>query len=182
MQILRLESLKKAEIAREILKNKIFIYPTDTIYGIGCNALDEDAVQKIRDIKKTDHPFSVIAPSKDWIYKNCYAKRSYIEKLPGPFTFILKMKKRVVAKNVVLGKRSLGVRIPNHLFTKIVQKAGVPFITTSVNETGKKPLIDVKKIPKKIKKKIDYVIDEGVIDNKPSTIIDLTKKVAKIIR
>lgn len=182
MQILRLESLNKAKIVKEIRENKIFIYPTDTIYGIGCNALDDEAVKKIRDVKKTEHPFSVIAPNTNWVYKNCHANKSYIEKLPGPFTFILKIKKRPVAKSTNMGKRSLGVRIPNHKFTKIIQKANVPFITTSVNESGKEALKDVKNIPRKFQKIVDYVVDAGTLDNKPSTIIDLTRKVAKIIR
>jgi len=182
MQILQLKSLKPLKIKKEILDNKIFIYPTDTIYGIGCNALNKEAVECIRKLKKSNNPFSVIVPSKQWIYRYCYAKKNYVEKLPGPFTFIFKMRKSVFPKSVTMGKKTIGVRIPDHIFTKLVQKAGVPFITTSVNESGKDPIKEIKNIPRSIKKKVDFIIDAGVLDNKPSTVIDLTKKIAKIRR
>ena len=96
-------NLHKSTILRE-LKNSVFVYPTDTIYGIGCNATDESLVRKIRFIKKTDKPFSVIVPNKEWIYNNCIiteGAEEWIRKLPGPYTLILRLKnKGAVAKNV----------------------------------------------------------------------------------
>ena len=85
------------EIIEKIQNGALFIYPTDTIYGIGCNAQDEQAVAKIRELKgRFDQPFSVIVPSIDWIRENCVITKkteSWLQKLPGPFTLILKLKK-----------------------------------------------------------------------------------------
>jgi len=167
-------------IVKRIKTGDVFIYPTDTIYGLGCNAIIEESVNRIREIKKSDKPFSIIAPSKQWIYKNLEVKnKSYIKKLPGSYTFILKTKKEIIARNVNLGMKTLGVRIPNHDFTKFIK---VPFVTTSVNLTGKKPITDIKNISRKILNKVDIVIDDGILDNKPSTVIDLTEKIPKILR
>ena len=64
--------LRRGEIRERILKGDVFVHPTDTIYGLGCNALDSKAVKKLRDMKKRpDTPFSVIAPSRAWIEENC---------------------------------------------------------------------------------------------------------------
>ncbi len=167
-------------IIKRVKSGEVMVYPTDTIYGLGCNALLEESVKRIRDIKRTNKPFSIIAPSKQWIYKNLEVKnKNYIRKFPGPFTFVLKTKKRVVAKNVNQGMKTLGIRIPDHSFTKFLK---VPFVTTSVNLTGHKPIIDVKKIPRKILKRVDIVIDDGLLGNKASTVIDLTGKIPTILR
>ncbi len=167
-------------IIKRIKSGDIFIHPTDTIYGLGCNALIEESVNRIREIKKSDKPFSVIAPNKQWIYKNLEVKnKNYIKKLPGPYTFVLKTKKKIVAKNINLGMKTLGIRIPDHNFTRFIK---VPFVTTSVNLTGKKPIIDIKNISRKILDNVDIVIDDSILDNKPSTVIDLTEKIPKILR
>ena len=83
-----------------ILDGAVFIYPTDTIYGIGCNAENEEAVKKIRDAKnRSKAPFSVIAPSIDWIKENCEVTETaeeWLEKFPGPYTLIFKLKDKIV--------------------------------------------------------------------------------------
>lgn len=182
-KIIKLKNIGEKEIIEKIKQNYIFIYPTDTLYGIGCNALNSNSVKKIREIKKSKKPFSVIAPSKQWISKNFKIEKKYLKKLPGPFTLILKMKrKNLVAKEANLNLNTLGVRIPNHRFTKIIQKAKVPFITTSINISGEQFITKVKEIPKEIFKKVDIVIDDGESNKAPSIIIDLTKKIPKIIK
>lgn len=173
----------KNSFIESIKKGKLFIYPTDTIYGIGCNATNSKSVRKIRLIKKRDKkPFSVIAPNKEWITKNFYVNKKWLKKLPGRYTLILKEKRKVVCEEVNSGLSTLGVRIPKHSFSKLIEKANVPFVTTSVNFSGQPAARSVKEIPKEILKKVDYIIDEGILNNKPSTIIDLTKKRAEIIK
>ncbi|MBI2663648.1 threonylcarbamoyl-AMP synthase [Candidatus Woesearchaeota archaeon] len=182
MKIIEFNKIKEREIINHIRMGSIFIYPTDTIYGLGCNALNEDSVKKIREIKGSEKPFSIIAHDKYWIYKNFDVKKQYVQKLPGPFTFILKQKKRIVPYDVNLGLDTLGVRIPNHPFIQLIQKAGVPFISTSVNKTGKEPITKIKKVPRTIQKSVDIAIDAGELEENPSIIIDLTNKIARIIR
>jgi len=182
-EVILMDEIDKKQAVKAIKDGAVFVYPTDTVYGLGCNALNEDAVERIRSIKRNwEQPFSVIAPNTKWIQTSLYAKNNYLKKLPGPFTFIFKTRKKCVDKSVNFGKKTLGVRIPKHCFADLIKKAKVPFVTTSVNLHGKKPLRDVKNLPKSIASKVDYVIDDGYLHSYPSTVIDLTGKIAKIIR
>ena len=166
------------------LSGKIFIYPTDTIYGIGCDATNSKLVRKIRELKKRENkPFSVIAPSKKWIYDNCVLTgegRSWMKKLPGPYTFVLKMKKKCVSEEVA--KEKIGVRIPANEFTKKVRSFGKPFVTTSVNISGEPSLKNPNKLKNSISKGVDYLVDAGTIQGKPSIVVDLSSGKAIILR
>ena len=86
----------KDAIIKEIIAGKIFIYPTDTIYGIGCDASNENSVAKIRILKQREtKPFSVIVPDLAWIKDNCLINEDiekHLEKLPGAYTFFLNLK------------------------------------------------------------------------------------------
>jgi len=167
-------------------KGLVFIYPTDTIYGIGCDATNYKAVQRIRKLKKRDtKPFSVIAPSKKWIAKNFIINknaRKWLNKLPGPYTLILNLKKQCVAKNVNLGKKTLGVRIPGNWSATMAKESGKPVVTTSVNISGKPFMTSADDISEYIKKKVDIIVYEGKMKNKPSTVVDLTKEKPVILR
>lgn len=172
----------------EIIKGKIFIYPTDTIYGIGCNAQNSFAVKKIRFIKKREEkPFSIIAPDKDWVITNAVVDSNTLlslSKLPGAYTFILKLKNRLaIAKSETIGKmENIGIRIPNNWFAKIISKSQVPFVTTSVNISGEEHISEISELKEEIRDKVDYIIDDGKLDGKPSTIIDLTSGNEKVLR
>jgi len=163
--------MNQKELKHAILKGKIFIYPTDTIYGIGCNAEDKKAVEKIREIKQRDmKPFSIIAPSFNWIEENLIVDIDLKKYLPGPYTTILK-KKNPDFLSWVSSSESLGVRIPNYKFCDKIQAIGKPFITTSVNLSGQKPANKISDIPEKIKSQVDFIIDEGELSGKPSKLV-----------
>ncbi len=178
---------KKEFIARrgffidEMIRGKIFIYPTDTIYGIGCNAQNPSSVKKIREIKKRDSkPFSIIAPSKDWILINCKVdlyKLKFLKKLPGPYTLILPIKNIYAfsKQDVVADLDAVGIRIPDNWFSNIISKSRTPFVTTSVNISGEPHLVRIKDLKKEIASQVDYIIDCGKLDGKPSTLFDLSK-------
>jgi len=176
--------LKKAEIQGRIAKGEIFIHPTDTIYGVGCNALISKSVKKIRDIKeRQETPFSIMAPSPEWIKENCIVTKKaekYIKELPGPVTLILKTKDQPVAPEVSPGSSTLGVRIPQHWFYTIIKDLEIPIITTSVNKTGKIFMTSLDDLDPEIAKNINFVIDEGKKEGKPSKIIHLEGEETKI--
>ena len=172
---------KKNAILKKIRKGAVFIYPTDTIYGIGCDARNFESVKKILEIKETrEKPLSVIAPSKEWITKNCdidddYGK-AWMKKLPGAYTLILRLKNnKSVAKNVNIGVNTLGVRIPNHWISEIGKELGFPIITTSVNKADNEFMTCLEDLDEKIKEKVEFIIYEGKKSNRPSSIVDLSK-------
>jgi L-threonylcarbamoyladenylate synthase len=152
--------------------DQIFIYPTDTIYGIGCNAENEELVNKIREIKKRDSkPFSVIAPSFEWILENFETTREELEKyLPGKYTLLLKKKNLDFLKWISDNER-IGIRIPDNEFTKKLQKKGKPIITTSVNISGMSFAKDISEIDKSILDSVDKVYNYGKLSGKPSTLV-----------
>lgn len=186
MRILNFEelNLEKQSITDAIVNGAVFIHPTDTIYGIGCNAELSSAVKKVRKIKaRASSPFSVIAPSMEWIRKNCIVSKDgeeWLGKLPGPYTLILKLKGSCVAKEVNPGLKSLGIRIPNHWIRKIAAETGVPIVTTSVNKSSEDYMTSLEDLDPEIKGSIDFALYEGKKDGRPSKIIDLTQE-ARII-
>ena len=166
---------------KDILAGKIFVYPTDTIYGLGCNALNKKAVKKLKELKKRDEnkPLSVIAPSFAWIEENCIIDTNLHHYLPGQYTVILKKKERNFLPWISKSDE-IGIRIPDHLITKDIQRANVPFITTSVNISGEKPIIHISEIPPQIKNTIDIIVDGGMLNGKPSTIIKGGKEIKRV--
>lgn len=185
MDVIKLDALLanegiQKEIVSRIQQGAVFVYPTDTIYGVGCDAGNPKAVQRIRDIKNTDHPFSVIAPSNEWVAKNLVVNHpEYLRKLPGPFTLIFKKKNPSFLVGASSGD-SLGIRIPDHMLTWLFQKTGMPIVTTSINQSGKPFNINPDEI--KAKFDIDFLIDAGPLIGTPSSVIDLTGDEPRVLR
>jgi len=169
------------ELIKNIKQGKIFIYPTDTIYGLGCDATNIKAVLKIKSIKKRDKnkPLSIIAPSINWINEHCIIDINLNKYLPGPYTIILKKKNPNFLKHVS-NTDSLGVRIPDNELTKQIQKSNIPFITTSLNLSGQPNIKSIDEIPKEIKDKVDIIIDGGKLSGSPSTLIINGKEVRRV--
>lgn len=184
MRIINKDELKLDTKLVNELRNSIFIYPTDTIYGIGCDATNKELVAKVRKIKKSfDQPFSVIIPNKNMIYEFCETNdkmREWINKLPGPYTLIFKVKKKFFADNVTPEGNTIGIRIPNHWFYDFAKKMKVPIVTTSANITGDDFMTSLENLSPEIKKKVDYIIYDGELNGKPSTIVNLTKEEVEI--
>lgn len=172
--------LNNEEILNKIKNGAIFIYPTDTIYGIGCSALNKKSISKIRLIKgRNKKPFSIIVPSKTWIKDNCKVNDKWLKKLPGKFTLIVKLERKILPKNVSF-KDTVGVRIPKHWISKISNKLNVPIITTSVNKANKKYMTNLKNLDKDIKNKVEFILYGGPLNKEPSKIIDTIQN--KIIK
>lgn len=168
-------------ITNAMKSGSVFIYPTDTVYGIGCNAEAGKSVARIRSMKGTDHPFSVIAPSLEWIKENlAMARAEYMKKLPGPYTLIFKKKSPEFLSAACSGD-SLGVRMPDHPFSRLVSDAGVPFVTTSANVSGQPAIRKLDDAPGQLSDAADFCIDGGTLAGRASTVIDLTGK-PRVIR
>ena len=165
--------MKHKKIIEKIKNGKIFVYPTDTVYGLGCDANNIKAVEKLKKIKGRDgkKPLSIIAPSKSWILENLITTKERLDKyLPGNYTLILRKKDSKFLTHAS-NTDTLGVRIPKHEFTEIIKKAGAPFITTSANLTGEKPASEFSEITERVIKKADILINGGKLSGIPSTII-----------
>jgi len=178
--------MQRQDFLDRIMQGAVYIHPTDTIYGVGCNAKNSRAVNKVRAIKeRTSTPFSIIAPSKDWIFENCIVSmeaEKWINKLPGPYTLIFKLKNNnAVASEVNSGAQTIGVRIPLHWIRGIARELNVPLVTTSANVSGKEYMVNLDTLDPEIKKRMDFVIYEGEKAGKPSTIVHLDKEEEKVI-
>lgn len=185
------EVLKKAAVRKKVVEGMrigdIFVYPTDTVYGIGCNAEIPGQVKRIAEAKgrKDDRQFSVIAPGKAWIWEHSGISKAAMELadnlLPGPYTIVLKAKENSPPA-VVSREKSMGVRLPKHPVTELIAEAGVPFVSTSVNMSGESPLTDPRDIPDGIKEVTDWLIDEGKTGGRPSRVFDLRGREVRILR
>jgi L-threonylcarbamoyladenylate synthase len=169
------------DFSEDIKNGAIFIYPTDTIYGLGCDATNSESVKLIKKIKyrEKDKPMSVIAPSIEWIKQNCIVEDVLLEKyLPGPYTLILKKKDPNFLKEVSAND-SLGVRIPDCEFAKLVENTGRPFITTSVNFAGEPFAVKISDIPHEILDMVDIILGVGELAGRPSTLVVDGKEIAR---
>ena len=172
--------------AVKVLKNGgLVIYPTETLYGIGADATNPDAVKKLTEYKDRPFgkPYSVVVTdqqmAEEFVELNTSAKNLYKEFLPGPLTIISKGKHKV-ARGVESEEGTLGIRIPDYkLVIELVKKFGKPITATSANASYKKRPYKVTDILENIsgrqKDLIDLIIDAGELPpNEPSTVIDTT--------
>lgn len=166
-----------------LLKKSVFIYPTDTIYGIGCDATNEELVQRIRAIKGSAHPFSIIVPDTAWIGQHCRGNENaadWIAKLPGPYTLIFDLKDPHSLALSVSDGMTIGVRIPDHWFTQVVALLEKPIVTTSANKVGQDFMTALEDLDPDIKSKVDLIIYEGDKKSSPSTLVHLNKDTIEV--
>jgi len=179
------------KVVEVLKKGGIIIYPTDTVYGLGCDITNAKAVEKIARIKgiKVDKSnFSFIC--NDLSHLSDYVKqidtptyKLLKRALPGPYTFILPGSKSL--PKVFKKKKTVGIRIPNNNIVRaIVEALGNPIISTSIHDEDDviEYTTDPELIFEKWKHLVDGVIDGGFGGNLASTIIDLTDSIPKIIR
>lgn len=173
----------------EVLKNGGLIgYPTDTVYGVGCDLFNQEAIRKIYRLKKMEgkKPLSFICSDlKDisrYAYVSNYAYKMMKKLLPGPYTFVLKATK-LVPKIAMTKQNTVGIRIPdNKICLSLVKELGHPIISTSVYKPDETLYSDPAEIEERFGKQLDLVIDGGVIVAEHSSIVDLTDELPKVIR
>lgn len=179
--------------AREVLKDGgILVYPTDTVYGLGGNALNEKVIKKVFEMKKrpTNKPLPVIVKSLEMAKKLAYIdkKKEKILKSvwPGAVTVVLHKKDRVPS-TLTSENGSIGLRIPDFEFIHVLMEdLDLPLIATSANISGLNPSGDIGEVLSQLKQSEvlpDLVLDAGILPQKePSTILDLCFQKPKISR
>ena len=163
-------------------------YPTDTIYGVGCDLFNPEAIRKIHRLKKLEgkKPLSFICSDLKDIsqYANVsnYGYKMMKRLLPGAYTFVLKATK-LVPKIALTKQNTVGIRIPdNKICLALVKELGHPIISTSVYKPDEGLYNDPAEIEERFGKQLDLVIDGGVIVAEHSSIIDLTDYSPNVIR
>ena len=169
-------------------KGDVIVYPTDTLYGLGCDIFKKDAVNRIYKIKKIPKrkPLSIICSDfkqlSEFATVSNSAFRIMKELLPGPYTCILKATNKV-PKLLVSKQRTVGIRIPDSSFIKeVIDKFGHPIITTSLTNTDDNFISEPTEIYHQYKYQIDVLFSAGTSSTLPSTVIDLTGNNPILIR
>lgn len=173
----------------EILRNGgIIVYPTDTVYGIGCDLFNKRGIEKIYEIKRrsTKQPFSFIcADLKDissYAQVSDYAYRTMRRLLPGAYTFVLEAS-RLVPKILLTKRKTVGIRVPgNNICLALVQELGHPIISTSATTEEDAILSDPAEIENKYRHAVDIVIDGGILASQKSSVVSLVDDIPDVIR
>ncbi|MBW6481597.1 MAG: threonylcarbamoyl-AMP synthase [Vicingaceae bacterium] len=184
---------KRIQQAVEVLKKGgLIVYPTDSVYAIGCDMTNRRAVEKmaqLKGIKLEEANFSLICYDLSNISEYTVQFGTNLYKmmkraLPGPFTFILNANKNI-PKLFQSKKQTIGIRVPdNNIARTIVNQLGNPLLSTSVHDDDEilEYTTDPELIHERYENKVDLVIDGGFGNNEASTVIDCTGETPEIIR
>lgn len=205
MKVLNLKkedmSLCVKDSVKELRAGGVILFPTDTLYGLGADALSDETVEKIYAIKGRDEQKPIHAIVADIAMMEKYAEVPDMahalakEFMPGALTLILR-KREGVETGIARGISTIGFRIPNNQFCiKLAKEFGKPFTATSANRSGEEPERNIKAILKQLSdpyssvlqntsiEKIDLIVDAGELPEcKPSTVVDLSGKEPVILR
>ncbi|MGR8934264.1 MAG: L-threonylcarbamoyladenylate synthase [Gammaproteobacteria bacterium] len=177
--------------AADIIRNGgIIAYPTDSSYALACHLEDKQALDKIRRIRRLDDKHNFTLVCRDLTQVSTFTKMGneafrLIKALtPGPFTFVLKATSVVPRRLQHPKRKTVGIRIPDHPVAQLLlQELGEALFTTTLSLPGDEmPLIDPYEIRTRLEHELDLIIDAGVIDYAPTTIITFEESVPKIVR
>ena len=179
------------EVIKTLQDGRLIIYPSDTVYALGCDIYNVKAMEKLARLKNTTldkAQFSIICNNLSHLSEftrpiETSTFRLLKSKIPGPFTFILEANKNLPL--AYKGKKTVGIRVPDHPIPQlIVEKLGHPIASTSIKDDDE--VIEYSTDPELIAEKydhlVDIVIDSGYGDNVASTIVDLTSGEPEILR
>jgi tRNA threonylcarbamoyl adenosine modification protein (Sua5/YciO/YrdC/YwlC family) len=177
--------------AVEVLRGGgVIIYPTDTVYGIGCSIFSTKAIERIYQIKRQDEskPFSFICSDLSHISE--YAKvsnpafRLMKHLIPGPFTFILPASRlKQLPKSLISQRKTVGIRVPNNkVIQMLVKELGHPVLNASVTTENEEIIQDPDSIKQHYEKRVDLILEDGHCGVELSTILDLTDEQPVVVR
>ncbi len=166
----------------------VIIYPTDTVYGIGCDIFNKEALERIFSIKNDEGSklLSFVCSDLKDISKYArvsdYAYRTMKHLLPGPYTFILPAAK-LVPKKLWSKRKTVGIRIPNNNITmKLVAELGNPIISTSTTNRKGEVIFDPFEIKNIFNAQVDLMLSMGPLMGEPSTVVDLSDEEPEVLR
>ena len=180
----RSESIREA--SKTVISGGVIVYPTETVYGIGANALDEQAILRVFQIKKRpiSMPIFLAVSSLEMLDRVAELEaddREILERLmPGPVSVLVR-KKSIVPNVLTAGSPLVGIRFPDHEVALRIIEASGPITSSSANRTGSLPPRSVDEVSPEIADRVEMVLDGGKCKfGQPSTLLDLTNR--KIIR
>ncbi len=168
----------------------VIIYPTDTVYGIGCSVTDKSAIERVYLIKRQRNktPFSFVCADLKNISEYAHVSNSAFKimkrLIPGPYTFILPATRmKQLPKLLVSKRKTVGIRVPdNPIALALVHGLGHPILSTSVTTAKGDVLSEIEEISAQFGNQVDIVIDGGVKSTEPSTVLDLTGENPIVLR
>ena len=177
-----------AKAVQSLKDGGIIAYPTDTIYGIGCDIMNKKAIEKVYRLMHRDQskPFSFICSDltniSQYAKVSNYAYKTMRRLLPGPYTFILEGSK-MVPKMMLTKRKTAGIRVPSHeICLKLVEGLGNPIISTSASHPDGGVFDNPSLLHDHFGAVIDMVIDGGVVSGEPSSVISLINDTPEVIR
>ncbi|MDG6223050.1 MAG: threonylcarbamoyl-AMP synthase [Candidatus Bathyarchaeota archaeon] len=188
MTVLKATKINILKAAQTVKQGGIVAYPTETVYGLGCDPLNSEAVKRVLEIKgNRTKPFPVLAATLTDVDKIAFmsasGKKLASKFWPGPLTMVFQ-KKSALSDVVTLGLGSVGLRIPNNnVALSLIQLSGGLLIGSSANLSGENPPKSIQDMSEQLIAKVDMVLDGGVaLEGTPSTVVDLTLGKPKILR
>ena len=176
------------KIVDTLKEGGIIAYPTDSYYGIGCDIMNKKAIEKIYLLKhrNKNKPFSFICSGlkniSHYAKVSNYAYKTMKRLLPGPYTFILEGS-RQVPKMMLTKRKTAGIRVPdNKICIKLVEELGNPIISTTATMPDGSSFYDPSLIHDYFGKRIEIVIDGGIVPGEPSSVISLINDIPGVIR
>jgi tRNA threonylcarbamoyl adenosine modification protein (Sua5/YciO/YrdC/YwlC family) len=177
--------------AIEVLQNGgIVVYPTDTVYGMGCSIENKNAIEKIYLIKqqRADRPFSFVCSDLTHISSYAHVSNAAFKimkrLIPGPYTFILPAQRMKQLPKILVSKRkTVGIRVPASPITlALVEALGHPILSTSATSPLGEVLKDPDEVIHHLKNRVEMILDGGILVSEPSTVIDLTNNAPTVAR
>ncbi|UCH70661.1 MAG: threonylcarbamoyl-AMP synthase [Candidatus Bathyarchaeota archaeon] len=188
MRILTAKEDNILRASRIIARGGLVVYPTDTVYGLGCDPLNIEAVTRVLNVKgEREKPLPILASDINSVKKIGFvserAGRIAARFWPGPLTIVVP-KKPVLPNLVTCKLNSVGVRIPQHeVAVRLISLSNGLLVGTSANKTGEKPPRTAREAAEQLGKEVDMILDGGPAPlGVPSTVVDLSQEKLKILR
>jgi tRNA threonylcarbamoyl adenosine modification protein (Sua5/YciO/YrdC/YwlC family) len=176
------------QVVEVLRQGGVVAYPTDTVYGLGCDIMNKKAIRRVHQIKRQplDKPFSFICPGLAELSRYArvtnYAYKTLRRLLPGPYTFILEGS-REVPKMMLTRRKEVGIRVPDHpVCLAIVHELGHPILSTSATDPEGHYYLSAREIAEELGHQLDLVVDGGPVPGEPSSVVSLVGDQPQVLR